>query len=71
MGAFAISPGVKILTERNVPNYETPERAAAAFRAMSDYRVSRAELLPVFEHIDVVIKFTGSQSKFLANLIDG
>jgi acetyl coenzyme A synthetase (ADP forming)-like protein len=38
MGEARIEEGVEILTHNGVPNYPFPERAANAFRAMSDYR---------------------------------
>ena len=38
MGEAKVSAGIRILTEQSVPNYPFPERAAAALRAMHDYR---------------------------------
>lgn len=38
MGEARVSAGIDILQKGGVPNYGFPERAAAAFRAMSDYR---------------------------------
>ncbi len=38
MGEVKVSAGIRILTEEKVPNYPFPERAAAALRAMYDYR---------------------------------
>ncbi len=38
MGEARIQAGVEILEKGGVPNYGFPERAAIAFRAMSDYR---------------------------------
>lgn len=38
MGEAKISTGVDILQEYDVPNYNFPERAAQAFKAMSEYR---------------------------------
>jgi acetyl coenzyme A synthetase (ADP forming)-like protein len=53
MGAMRIRPGIEILTHHNVPNYPFPERAVAAFKAMSDYRRARAEPLPEWVSFDV------------------
>ncbi|NJL92216.1 MAG: CoA-binding protein [Anaerolineae bacterium] len=41
MGEHRIEPAVDILAEYGVPNYDFPERAAAAFAAMRDYREAR------------------------------
>jgi len=41
MGAYRIEAGIAILAEYGVPNYSFPERAAAAFAAMRDYRLAR------------------------------
>ncbi|MBZ0305577.1 MAG: acetate--CoA ligase family protein, partial [Anaerolineae bacterium] len=41
MGEARIEVGVDILAEYGVPNYPFPERAAAAFAAMRDYRAYR------------------------------
>ena len=38
MGEYRTEAGVKILNEHGVPNYDVPNRAAATFRAMRDYR---------------------------------
>ena len=38
MGEDRVGPGIKILREYGVPNYQFPERAARAFAAMSAYR---------------------------------
>lgn len=38
MGEAKVSAGIEILTREKVPNYPFPERAAAALRAMYDYR---------------------------------
>jgi len=37
MGEATIGPGVETLAKHNIPNYQFPERAAAAFKAMLDY----------------------------------
>ena len=39
MGEAKVSAGIEILTRERVPNYPFPERAAAALRAMYDYRL--------------------------------
>lgn len=41
MGEHRVEPGIDVLAEYNVPNYSFPERAAAAFAAMRDYRIAR------------------------------
>lgn len=41
MGEARVEVGVDILAEYGVPNYPFPERAAAAFAAMRDYRAYR------------------------------
>ena len=38
MGAVNVGPGIKVLNAGDVPNYQVPERAAAALSAMWDYR---------------------------------
>jgi acetyltransferase len=38
MGEFRADAGAKILTANGIPNYDTPERAASTFKAMSQYR---------------------------------
>lgn len=53
MGEARIEEGIKILTARGVPNYSFPERAASAFRAMSDYRGIRERPSPVYSQFDV------------------
>jgi acetyl coenzyme A synthetase (ADP forming)-like protein len=53
MGEKEVSKGIKILTKRGVPNYPFPERAVAAFRAMAEYRKSKAQPLPEYEQFDV------------------
>jgi acetyltransferase len=46
MGEARVRSGIETLTQQGVPNYPFPERAALAFRAMSDYRkiLERPEL---------------------------
>lgn len=53
MGEKEVSKGINILLERGVPNYPFPERAVSALKAMADYRESKAQPLPEFEHFDV------------------
>jgi len=53
MGEARIQPGVDLLTQHGIPNYPFPERAARAFRAMSDYRQVRIRPIPQFTHFDV------------------
>ncbi len=53
MGEAKVEAGIKILRKYEVPNYSFPERAAMAFRAMSDYREIRNRPQPEFETFDV------------------
>jgi acetate---CoA ligase (ADP-forming) len=53
MGEARIQVGVAILTENGVPNYPFPERAATAFRGMSDYRKIQARPEPEYLQFDV------------------
>jgi acetyltransferase len=53
MGEARVKAGVRILQQRGVPNYEFPERAAQAFRAMSDYRAIRGRSLPEYTSFEV------------------
>ena len=53
MGEARIAEGIEILTDGGVPNYAFPERAATAFRAMSDYRQVRERPSPEFRRFDV------------------
>jgi len=52
MGEAKVEAGIEILRTYEVPNYSFPERAALAFRAMSDYRAVRNRPLPEFESFD-------------------
>jgi acetyl coenzyme A synthetase (ADP forming)-like protein len=42
MGEARIQTGIDILTQNGIPNYPFPERAANAFKAMSDYRLIKS-----------------------------
>jgi acyl-CoA synthetase (NDP forming) len=42
MGEARIHTGIEILTKNGIPNYPFPERAANAFKAMSDYRMIKS-----------------------------
>jgi acetyl coenzyme A synthetase (ADP forming)-like protein len=42
MGEARIQTGIEILTKNGIPNYPFPERAANAFKAMSDYRMIKS-----------------------------
>lgn len=53
MGEARVNAGIKILEKRGVPNYSFPERAALAFRAMSDYREIKSAPQPEYEHFEV------------------
>lgn len=53
MGEARIQPGIDVLTRQGVPNYPFPERAAEAFRAMSEYRRIRNQALPEYISYDV------------------
>ncbi len=46
MGEARVDAGIDVLWQYGVPNYPFPERAAAAFAAMSDYRQERGR--PIF-----------------------
>jgi acetate---CoA ligase (ADP-forming) len=49
MGEHSLSPALKILNERRIPNYPFPERAVAALRAMEHYRRWREQ--PAGEYV--------------------
>lgn len=53
MGEARIKQGIDILTREGVPNYPFPERAARAFRALSDYRQVQSRPAPDFVHFDI------------------
>jgi len=53
MGEARIQAGITILTRNGIPNYPFPERAALAFRAMSDYRSIQARSEPQYASFEV------------------
>ncbi len=53
MGEKRVRAGIDILVKNNVPNYPFPARAAAAFKAMSDYQDILNAPKPEFETFDV------------------
>jgi acetyl coenzyme A synthetase (ADP forming)-like protein len=53
MGDLAIKPGAEILTQYSVPNYQVPERAVAAMRAMWRQRQWLNTPAPVIESFPV------------------
>jgi acetyltransferase len=53
MGEARIQAGTDILKLNGVPNFPYPERAARAFRAMSDYRLIRSRPEPDYVQFDV------------------
>ena len=53
MGEARIQTGINILTRHGVPNYPFPERAALAFRAMSDYRSIKNRPEPQYASFEV------------------
>ncbi len=53
MGEYRVNVGVEILKQYGVPNYPFPERAAAAFAAMRNYRLARERPDPEFVRFDV------------------
>lgn len=52
MGESKVEAGIGILQEYGVPNYPFPERAAHAFKAMSDYRQIKARAAPKFARFE-------------------
>ncbi|MHB1340257.1 MAG: acetate--CoA ligase family protein [Coriobacteriia bacterium] len=52
MGAHAVAAGIQVLRERNIPQYEFPERAVAALGAMQTYRSSLTLPLPTLTSVD-------------------
>lgn len=53
MGEAEMQAGINVLEQYGVPNYPFPERAALAFKAMSQYREIRARPEPEFVEFDV------------------
>lgn len=53
MGEAMVKPGVTRLEAYRVPNYPFPERAALAFKAMSDYRQVLLRPTPEYVEFDV------------------
>ena len=53
MGEARVQPGIDILTSNGIPNYPFPERAATAFKALSDYRQVQSRPLPEYTHFEV------------------
>lgn len=53
MGERQIETGLELLIQSGVPNYAFPERAARAFKAMSEYRQIQERPIPEFPSIDL------------------
>jgi len=53
MGEARVEQGISILNKHNVPNFPFPERAAAALRAMADYREVQQRPEPRYTSFDV------------------
>jgi acetyltransferase len=53
MGEARIKAGIDILSAHGIPNFPFPERAANAFKAMSNYRVIKSRPIPEYTHFDV------------------
>lgn len=62
MGEYRVETGIEVLAEYGVPNYPFPERAAAAFAAMRDYREARDWAAPE------IVQYEADKAK-LAELI--
>ena len=58
MGEAKVKPGVDRLEKFGIPNYPFPERAALAFKAMSDYRQIKSRPTPKYKKFDVDKKTT-------------
>jgi len=56
MGEATVEIGIKKLAEYDVPNYPFPERAALAFKAMSNYRHIKNRPLSEYKHFEVNTK---------------
>jgi acetyltransferase len=64
MGEATVEEGIQLLREYNVPNYSFPERAALAFKAMSQYRGITERKDPVYERFEV-------DNQVIKNVIEG
>jgi len=53
MGEARVEAGIDILQQHGVPNYSFPERAARAFKGMSDYRGIRSRPEPEYARLEV------------------
>ena len=53
MGEARIQKAIDILIENDIPNYSFPERAANAFRALSEYRTIKIRQEPEYTQFDV------------------
>jgi acetyltransferase len=53
MGEARVQVGIQILTRSGIPNYPFPERAALAFRSMSDYLTIQARPEPKYVSFEV------------------
>lgn len=53
MGEATVNEGIDILTAQGVPNYPFPERAALAFKAMSNYRHIKTRPLSKYKYFEV------------------
>jgi acyl-CoA synthetase (NDP forming) len=58
MGETKVVPGIERLEDFGIPNYPFPERAALAFKAMSDYRQIRSRPEPEYVKFDVDVQAT-------------
>jgi len=63
MGEARIKSGIDILTAHGIPNYPFPERAANAFKAMSDYRTIKTRPIPKYPHFTVDTSAVGNVFK--------
>jgi acetate---CoA ligase (ADP-forming) len=63
MGEARIKSGIDILTAHGIPNYPFPERAATAFKAMSDYRTIKTRPIPEYPHFTVDTSAVGDVFK--------
>jgi acyl-CoA synthetase (NDP forming) len=53
MGEARIQAGIDVLSEFGIPNFPFPERAANAFKAMSNYRAIKSRPIPEYTHFEV------------------